>query len=140
MSIIRNNTTSEQLDEIGPGETIRVNHEDCYAGEDTRRRLYITRVQADPTLLVGYCHNCGTGDRVKTNAWGTYRNHEVYNSKKDEIKEEIEEPKSLVDMCDAPANAQRFLFERNLSLAEADSWGISTRRRATPLHHAAPVP
>ena len=39
------------------GETVRINHADCEAGEDTRRRLYITM---KPDILLGYCHNCGT--------------------------------------------------------------------------------
>ena len=46
MSIIRNNTTSEQLDEIGPGETIRVNHEDCYAEVGSQGVSYTTGVPA----------------------------------------------------------------------------------------------
>ena len=124
MSIITRNTTELERDEIGPGETIRVNHVDCPAGEDTRRRLYVTRVQADPTLLVGYCHNCGTGDRNKTNEYSKYRNHEVYSSAKELIQQDIKVPKSIVPMSDAPAMAQKFLFERNLTLDKAAEWGI----------------
>lgn len=36
---------------------IRVNHEDCPAGADFRKRLYIKRIS--PTKVVGFCHNCG---------------------------------------------------------------------------------
>jgi len=39
--------------------TVRVNHTDCSAGTDTRRRLYITRKADHPDRLVAYCHNCG---------------------------------------------------------------------------------
>ena len=37
------------------GQTMRINHEECPAGKDTRRRFYITR---KPDVLLGYCHNC----------------------------------------------------------------------------------
>lgn len=41
----------------GNKETVRMNHDDCPAGQDTRQRLYITRT-IDNTFLA-YCHNCG---------------------------------------------------------------------------------
>lgn len=41
----------------GEKETVRINHDDCPAGQDTRQRLYITRT-VDNTFLA-YCHNCG---------------------------------------------------------------------------------
>lgn len=44
-----------------PGTTRR-NHEDCPAGVDRRRRLYVT-VKDDNTIF-GYCHNCGTSGRT----------------------------------------------------------------------------
>jgi hypothetical protein len=46
----------EHVDELETGETVRVNHSSCPAGEDTRRRLYITK---RPDVILGYCHNCG---------------------------------------------------------------------------------
>lgn len=39
-----------------PGTT-RYNHEDCPAGMDTKRRLYVTKKE-DGSVLA-YCHNCG---------------------------------------------------------------------------------
>lgn len=44
----------------GNKETVRMNHDDCPAGQDTRQRLYITRT-TDNTFLA-YCHNCGGKD------------------------------------------------------------------------------
>ena len=38
--------------------TLHVNHPDCPAGEDRKRRLYITEEAATGTR-VAYCHNCG---------------------------------------------------------------------------------
>ena len=51
---------SVMLSENAPDvvETVRYNHEECPAGTDTRRRLYITR--KDDGVIVGYCHNCGS--------------------------------------------------------------------------------
>lgn len=43
---------------LAAGEQQRFNHEDCPAGRDTRRRLYVKRTEDDRKLL-GYCHNCG---------------------------------------------------------------------------------
>src|SRR5271165_6572543 len=41
------------------GEQIHINHEDCSAGIDVKRRLYIKRV---PGGLISYCHHCsGSG-------------------------------------------------------------------------------
>ena len=37
--------------------TERVNHDDCPAGVDTKRRLYVTRKEEGN--VVAYCHNCG---------------------------------------------------------------------------------
>lgn len=45
---------------LGPGTTARTNHDNCPSGEDTRRRLYVTRSD-DNTGLKCYCHNCGQG-------------------------------------------------------------------------------
>lgn len=41
----------------GTTETIRMNHEDCPEGVDTRKRLYISRTKDNAFLA--YCHNCG---------------------------------------------------------------------------------
>ncbi len=49
-----------------PG-TVRVNHEDCPAGTDTRRRLYVTR--KEDYNVIAYCHNCSLGGGSR----GTHR-------------------------------------------------------------------
>ena len=41
------------------GEQIHINHEDCPAGQDTKRRLYIKRGDDDGNdIIMAYCHNC----------------------------------------------------------------------------------
>ncbi len=37
--------------------TERVNHDDCPAGTDNKRRLYVTR--KEDGHVVAYCYNCG---------------------------------------------------------------------------------
>ena len=46
---------------LAQGESIRFDHENCPAGEDTKRRLYLTRPDDNPNQYLGYCHNCGEG-------------------------------------------------------------------------------
>lgn len=48
------------IDALKRGETARVNHRDCKAGQDTRRRLYLTRPAGSPNVVLGFCHNCQT--------------------------------------------------------------------------------
>jgi len=38
--------------------TRRFNHDDCPAGVDTKRRLYVTIPASNHGLVVSYCHNC----------------------------------------------------------------------------------
>jgi len=49
--------------------TRNINHPDCPAGTDTRKRLYITRTEDGK--IIAYCHNCGSkgyvGKRGVTN-------------------------------------------------------------------------
>lgn len=40
------------------GQTIRINHTKCSAGEDRKKRLYVTRKASCPTLILAWCHNC----------------------------------------------------------------------------------
>lgn len=47
-----------QIEELDRGQTMRVNHTDCPAGEDTRRRLYLTRPASSPEVVLAFCHNC----------------------------------------------------------------------------------
>ena len=63
---------NSEIDDLTPGETIRVNHQACSAGEDTRRRLYITRTHGDSTKVIGYCHNC-TSSGVLSSGYTQYR-------------------------------------------------------------------
>lgn len=65
------NTAMDLLIPMG-GNTVNINHEDCPAGNDTRRRLYVT-ITPEGTLL-GYCHNCGSKGWTRLPKTGTVTN------------------------------------------------------------------
>jgi hypothetical protein len=90
-----------EIDDIEVGDTARVNHELCTAGEDTRRRLYITRPHASPDRVIAYCHNCQESGVLSTgdNAYIKYRDNRHSSRVAQSIlkdEEEIELPAGLV--------------------------------------------
>ena len=101
---------------IERGQTVRVNHTDCEAGEDTRRRLYLTRPDAAPTKVLAYCHNCGTG-----NCFGDggveYRTHECDASHLElPSNEEFNEPANVeYDHTYWPSEAIEWKIRKNVS-------------------------
>jgi hypothetical protein len=56
--MIKTNEYVSEYSSLQRGQTVRVNHSDCPAGQDTKRRLYITRPQGSPGVVLFYCHNC----------------------------------------------------------------------------------
>jgi hypothetical protein len=52
---------------LNPGATTHVNHDNCPAGVDTRRRLYITKSDDNQKLKL-YCHNCSKGTIIDLTA------------------------------------------------------------------------
>lgn len=58
MNYIPRKDYMDYAENIESGQQIHVNHTDCTAGEDTKRRLYIKRTDDGRTILA-YCHNCG---------------------------------------------------------------------------------
>src|SRR5210317_1255666 len=98
----------DEIECIEPGQTIRINHTDCDAGEDTRQRLYLTRTHADDTVVVGYCHNCQQGGKHSDTSYTKYRNekHGVVNTIPT-IKDNVIVPDSVVTkLVDWPTDAK----------------------------------
>ena len=56
----------KEITDMPPGSTIRLNHEDCTAGADAKRRLYITKPPTGDRILA-YCHNCQEGSSFLSN-------------------------------------------------------------------------
>lgn len=74
--MIELNEWMREIDTLDRGQTCRVNHDDCPAGSDTRRRLYLTRPAASPHVVLGYCHNCqDKGVYTGASAKDHYRQH-----------------------------------------------------------------
>lgn len=62
MSVKLKSEYVRDVESMSAGTTIRFNHKDCPAGEDTRRRLYVTKPATGDEVLA-YCHNCQMGGR-----------------------------------------------------------------------------
>lgn len=116
-----------EIDAIEPGQTIRINHTDCEAGEDTRRRLYLTRTLADEAAVVAYCHNCQQGGKRSDHGYKTYRNtkHGVVD-KAPALSDTVEEPHGLVtELVDWPTDARAWAISRRLTQEHANYYGIA---------------
>ncbi len=120
----------KEIDELEIGQTIRVNHMDCTAGEDTRRRLYLTRPQGQPDRIVGYCHNCQEGGALFTDKYESYRKQ--MHSPTDDIvvttdKHEVIEPPPLMitDVNNWPGDAQAWLIHNKLNQQDVDNYKIA---------------
>ncbi len=50
------------------GLQVRVNHLDCPAGPDSKRRLYVKRPTDNINMQIAYCHNCGCSGHIKDRA------------------------------------------------------------------------
>ncbi len=116
------------LDDLEPGDTQRVNHTDCPAGEDTRRRLYVERSLANPRQTVYYCHNCQQGGRVYDDSYKKYRDqrHTQGAVPTPTIVEEVASPSGMVyKVDDWPAHARAWQYKNNLSRHMIDNGGIA---------------
>ena len=119
-----------EIDDIQPGETIRVDHGDhCIAGEETRRRLYITRVMADPDIVVGYCHNCAEGGRYTDQEYAPYRDMkhaQFYKDRYPEYVDEVVPPKGMVrSLTDWPTYAQSWAMSNRLTSELIQHYGLA---------------
>lgn len=116
-----------QCEDIEPGETIRINHTDCEAGEDTRRRLYITRPIADPTKVIAYCHNCQQGGADGSNKYSIYRErrHASAAINLPPIDDNVVPPHNMVGyMKDWPVDAKSWAYSNHLVDMDAVQYGI----------------
>lgn len=118
-------TVSEDLE---PGGTMRVNHNDCTAGEDTRRRLYLTRPLSDPTRIIGYCHNCQLGGALSTGVHKNYRDHKHVSPQIGPtvlaMKDLIKPNHMLPDYKDWPIHATAWAMKGKLSGSLCKDYGI----------------
>lgn len=102
----------EYVDELETGETIRINHSSCSAGEDTRRRLYITK---KPDVVLAYCHNCGESSSRYISSRDRYRDSRGKSFRNAPKPSEYVEPLVV-----------KFADERNIPV-EAEAWRIKSK-------------
>ena len=112
---------STYKDGLEVGESVRLNHVDCEAGEDTRRRLYVTR---KPDVLLAYCHNCGVSNSMYVAASDRYRETPQTAIRKPAV--EYTHP-ILVDFSDKeniPAEAEAWRIRSKLARNECCTYKI----------------
>ena len=118
----------QACDDLAPGDTLRVNHDFCEAGEDTRRRLYLTRPSADPARIIGYCHNCQTGGSLSTGQHAKYRDNKHIQPVPTPItiqQSDMKPPPNLViPVLEWPTHATGWAFKNNLSAALIAQYNI----------------
>lgn len=51
----------DACNELDDGQTSRIDHTTCSAGEDRRARLYLTKPHHGGRKVLAYCHNCAKG-------------------------------------------------------------------------------
>ena len=116
-------------DNLEPGATARVNHEPCSAGEDTRRRLYLTRPLANPDVIIAYCHNCQEQGYTKAGNWQSYRN-ELHDdshigTQTTKVIESFSKPLGMIgEMRDWPIHAQAWAYKGKLDSVLVPQYGI----------------
>ena len=117
------------IEELEPGQTIRINHDVCEAGEDTRRRLYLTRVLANPEVVLAYCHNCQQSGAHKDHAYLNYRDqkHSTYPvEQQDTIKDNVTEPEGLIHtLSEWPNDGKSWAFGNGLANDDIAAYGIA---------------
>lgn len=128
-----------QCELLQRGESNRVNHQDCPAGTDTRRRLYLTRPAGSPEIILGYCHNCQDKGILKSNNPHCYRSHDAAIEAGQNLStDKWSPPHNLVTKChEWPADAISWRYKMSLHIAMIDALGIaydpSTHRIYLPM-------
>ncbi len=100
--------------------TERVNHDDCPAGTDNKRRLYVTR--KEDGHVVAYCHNCGnSGANSGTSRFRLASVPKTSTTSEGHLEmSELFEEKS----CKWPKEMMVWLNKCGISLTIAEKYGI----------------
>lgn len=118
-----------EVDDLEIGDTVRLNHDDCAAGTDSRRRLYITRPQANPETVVAYCHNCQQGGYHVTGQHSGFRRtrHENTPAKNiHKVQDTLSVPPNLLDdIDDWPLLAQAWAYKGRMNKVLIRGYGIA---------------
>ena len=116
-------------DDIEPGETARVNHDECLAGEDTRRRLYLTRPNANPDTIIAYCHNCQAAGYLSTGTHTAYRDDQhkgkAIHYTKDIVQADFGPPPGMISDPEMwPTHALGWMYKNKCNSKIMEAYGI----------------
>lgn len=103
--------------------TERYNHDQCPAGADTKRRLYVTR--KDDGSIIAYCHNCGNGGASLPRRTH-YRRHDNRCLLRG-VKEEVVMPLNAVPLNDqrVPEEALNWIEDAGIPLTIAMKYALA---------------
>jgi len=118
-----------EIEDLEIGDTVRLNHDDCAAGTDSRRRLYITRPVSNPTSVVAYCHNCQSGGFYVTGQHSGFRRTRHENTPAQNVTKVVDcllpPPNLLENIDDWPLLAQAWAFKGRLNKNLIKGYGIA---------------
>lgn len=123
MSRLRKKEFIEAAADLDIGEQIHINHADCPAGMDTKRRLYIKRTEEDG--IVAYCQHCGQSGYHRENE-RRYRSVEkIFGGSTLSVSRNIKLPHdSSGTVGEWPARAKVWLYRYGITDEEIARYGI----------------
>ena len=111
-----------------PGQ-YRFNHEDCPAGTDTKRRLYIRVPEDNPAQRIAYCHNCQESGGARGKGLLGGRRAPVLASK----ARSLIDPPQRVAYDDMPVTAVALLMSAGITEEMCTKYGIFYDERSQRL-------
>jgi len=109
----------KEIESVERGQTLSFNHEDCPAGQDTKRRLYFTRPASSAGVVVAFCHNCQEHGVVRhdVHKYRQFKTREPVNvSVSEDIKFAV--PTGLIQHPkDWPEDALVWRVQKNLTVS-----------------------
>lgn len=109
------------------GQTLRANHDGCAAGEDRKKRLYLTRPAGSPGIVLAYCHNCQEHGLERSGV-AAYRDYGIDpdNVRLSTEEIEFEEPVGLeFNPTRWPVEAQVWRIDKHLAKYECEKARIA---------------
>jgi len=115
-----------QITALKRGETVRVNHHSCGAGQDTRKRLYLTRSASTPNIILGYCHNCQDKGFHTLNPTQEYKDFDPTNADTLPPQLSFAPPDNMTTKVkDWPTDAHKWRVNMRLDIWDCEAAGIS---------------
>ena len=110
------------------GDTARVNHNQCTAGADNRKRLYLTRSAGTPNLVMGYCHNCQDKGFHSLRGLVAHKDFDPLDTSHHlpTCNGPFEAPKNMDHTCaNWPTMAQQWRISMKLEVCDCEAMGIA---------------